>query len=90
MTLLIPFSICCCIIKYQAKQKHFLPFHNARIKEIDIKNYRCYYFDDITKVDDSDFDKILIQEKSYKNIWFTIFHAKLCLVQNLYVLDLMK
>ena len=25
-------------IKYRAKQKHLLPFHDASIKEIDIKN----------------------------------------------------
>ena len=38
------------------------------LKEIDIKNRICYYFDDIIKIEDFDFDSILINEKSYKNI----------------------
>ena len=38
VALLIAASIYCCIIKYQAKQKCLLPFHEARIKKIDIKN----------------------------------------------------
>ena len=38
VALLIAVSIYCCIIKYQAKQKCLLPFHEARIKKIDIKN----------------------------------------------------
>ena len=40
-----------------------------KLKEIDIKNHTCYYFDDIieNKDFDFDFDNILIDEKSYKN-----------------------
>ena len=38
------------------------------LKEIEIKNKRCYYFDDIIEIDDFDFDNILINEKSYKYI----------------------
>ena len=37
-------------------------------KKIDIKNLKCYYLDDIVKAKDFDFDNILIDEKSYKNI----------------------
>ena len=37
------------------------------LKEIDIRNSMCYYFDDIIKIEDVDID-ILIDEKSYKNI----------------------
>ena len=42
--------------------------NNNIFKEIDIKNCTCYYFDDITKIEDFDFDNILINERSYENI----------------------
>ena len=35
---------------------------NDKLKEIDIKNCTCYYFDKITKLEDFDSD-ILIEEK---------------------------
>ena len=38
---------------------------NDELKEIDIKNQMCYYFDDIIKFEDIDFDNILIDEKSF-------------------------
>ena len=41
---------------------------NDELKQINIKNCACYYFDDILKIEDFDIDKILIDEKSYKNI----------------------
>ena len=50
---------------------------NGELKEIDIKNCTCYCFDDKTKIEDFDFDNILLDEKSYKNIWFMAFHTKL-------------
>ena len=34
---------------------------NTKLKEIDIKNHTCYYFDDI-KTEDFDFDTFLIDE----------------------------
>ena len=37
------------------------------LKEIDFKNRTCYYFDDIIRDLDIDFDNILLDEKSYKN-----------------------
>ena len=37
------------------------------LKEIDIKNCMRYYFDEIIKIEDFDFD-ILLDEKSDKNI----------------------
>ena len=40
---------------------------NEKLKEINIKNLTCYYFDDIIKTEDFDLDNILIDEKSYKN-----------------------
>ena len=38
---------------------------NDKLKEIDIKIRTCYYFDDIIKIEVSDPDNILIDEKSY-------------------------
>ena len=38
IALLIAVSICCYLIKYQAKQKHLLPFYNTKIKQIYIDN----------------------------------------------------
>ena len=36
---------------------------NNKLKEISIKNRICYYFNDIIKIEDSDIDNILIDEK---------------------------
>ena len=60
VALLIAVCIYCCLIKYKAKKKHLLPFYIANsqidllrmeskieLKETDIKNCTCYYFDDI-------------------------------------------
>ena len=41
---------------------------NDELKEIDIKNRTRYYFDDIIKIEDLDFDNILSDQKSYENI----------------------
>ena len=41
---------------------------NDELKEIDIKNHRYYHFGDIIKIEDLDFDNILINYKSYENI----------------------
>ena len=35
---------------------------NDKLKEIDIKNRMCYYFDDIIQIEDFDLDNILIGE----------------------------
>ena len=37
-----------------------------KLKEIDVKNRTCYYFDDIKGARDVDFSEILSDEKSYK------------------------
>ena len=37
-------------------------------KKVRIKNRKCYYFDDITKLEGFDFDNILIGGKSHENI----------------------
>ena len=41
---------------------------NDELKEIDIKNCTCYYLDDIIKIEDVEFGKILLDEKSYEII----------------------
>ena len=41
---------------------------NDELKEINIKNRTCYYFDDITRIEDLDLDIILKDEKSYEII----------------------
>ena len=41
--------------------------NNDELKEIDIKNRTCYYFDDIIKIQGFDSNN-LINEKSNKNI----------------------
>ena len=33
-----------------------------------MNNHTCYYFDDIIKMEDSNFDNTLLDEKSYENI----------------------
>ena len=38
------------------------------LKKVSIKNRTCYYFDDIIKIKDFDFDNDLLDQKSYKNI----------------------
>ena len=38
------------------------------LKEIDIKNCTCYYFDDIIKAIDINFNDMLLDEKLYKEI----------------------
>ena len=41
---------------------------NNKFKRFRIKNRTCYYFDNIIKLEDSDIDNILIDEKPHKNI----------------------
>ena len=41
---------------------------NDELKEIDIKNCMCYYFDDIIRIEDFNLYNILIDEKLYENI----------------------
>ena len=62
------------------------------LKEIDIKNRACYYFDDLTNGKKINFSNILqIFTKSYMKIFqFIIFCIKLPQVQNHCVLGLIK
>ena len=38
------------------------------IKDINVKNRTCYYFDDIIKIEYFDFDNILLDDKSNENV----------------------
>ena len=55
---------------------------NNKLKEIDIKNCTCFYFNDIIKFEDFDLNNISIDERSFKNIltytiyYKTLMHAK--------------
>ena len=48
----------------------------------------CYYFNDIIMLEDFDLDNILIDKKSYENIFYFITFCKLII--SLYVLDSIK
>ena len=39
-----------------------------KVKDINIKNHRCYLFDDIINIKDFDANNIKMDEKSHKNI----------------------
>lgn len=41
---------------------------NDKLKEVDIKYHTCYYFDEMSRIEDFDFNSILLVEQSYKNI----------------------
>ena len=42
--------------------------NDHELKEFIITNCMCYYFNVITKIEDFDFDKILLDKKLYENI----------------------
>ena len=48
--------------------KIYYKIESNKLKEVDIKNHTYYYFDDAIRIEDFDFDKVLMDEKSYKNI----------------------
>ena len=39
---------------------------NNELKEVDINNRLCYYFDEIININDLDLDNIFLDKKSYK------------------------
>ena len=43
------------------------------LKETEIRNPTCYYFDDVMRVIDIDFSDILLNEKSYKTYTILIY-----------------
>ena len=48
--------------------KYVIKTESNELREIHIKNCTCYYFDDIIKIEDFDFDNIIIDEKLYKKL----------------------
>ena len=46
-----------CIVKMES---------NDELKEINIKNRTCYYFDDVIKIEDFDLDNVLVDENHMK------------------------
>ena len=49
---------------------------NNEFRKVHINNRMCYYFDDITKLEDFDLDNILIDKKSYENILIYVISYK--------------
>ena len=45
---------------------------NNELKEIDIKNCTCYYFDDIMNIGAFNFNNILLDKKSYEKSYENI------------------
>lgn len=41
---------------------------NYELKEIDVKNCRCCYFDGMININDLNLANILLEKKSYENI----------------------
>ena len=52
---------------------------NDELKEIDIRNHMCYYFDNIMRLENFDFD-IFLDEKSYEKI----LHNAIILIKSLF------
>ena len=65
---MIAVSIYCYLIKYRAKQKHLLPFHNTKIKCYRFRYKKPYFFNDIINIEHFNPNNIKKDEKSYKNI----------------------
>ena len=55
-----------------------------------MRNCACYYFSDVTEIEDFDFGDILFDEKSYENILIDDVLYKFWLVQNFCILCLIK
>ena len=62
------------------------------LKEIDVKNRTCYYFDDIITAVDINFIHIVLDKKLYKKITKIVmtFYTKLKRAQNHCVLGTLK
>ena len=52
------------ICYYHAKKKVRCKMENNEYKKVCIKNFTCYYFDDIIRVEDLDVNNILIDKKN--------------------------
>ena len=49
---------------------------NNEFKIVSTKNRTCYYLDDIIKIEDLDFDNILLDKKSYENVLIYIISSR--------------
>ena len=59
--------------------------------EFHIKNRKCYYFDDIIKSEDFDFNNILIHGKSQKNVLICdILYKTLIEAKPFFIIDSIK
>ena len=58
--------------------------------KVDIKKLRCYYFDYIININDIDLDNNLLNKIYAKILQFMLFHIKHRMIQNLYILFLIK
>ena len=61
-----------------------------KLKEIDIKNCTCYYFEDIIKIENVNFGIVVIDENHMEKFCFVSFQTKLCLMQSHCILALIK
>ena len=78
--LFIIFIICYDYVKHRSKQKDSRTLtkwnEEWEIKKACIKNCSCYYFDDIIKIENFDFENILLVEKSYETILLYVVSYK--------------
>ena len=70
-------------VRYTTKSKD-------ELKEMDIKNHACYYFDDTINCIDISFNDILLDQKHMKILPFMTFHIKLQQIQIYFVLGSIK
>ena len=67
-----------------------IKIENNELKKVGTKNRACCHFDKIIKLEDFDFDNILLEKKSCeKNLIYDVSY-KLWLAQNLCILCLIK
>ena len=57
---------------------------SIELKEINIKNRTCYYFDDIININGLDLDNILLDETTHQNTLTYDLDAQPRVVQSLY------
>ena len=63
--------ICYHYAKYRSKQKKYCRTNNIKIenndlRKVSVENFTCYYFNDLIKFEDFDFDIIFLDERHTK------------------------
>ena len=74
LALLLLFTIiiiCYHYAKYRSKQKKYCRTNNIKIenndlRKVSVENFTCYYFNDLIKFEDFDFDIIFLDERHTK------------------------